>query len=115
MRYNYNDRYYDYVNNSALRSARVIILPLCNAFQIKSVLDVGCGEGAWLSVWRKFGIEDICGLDGDYVDRNRLLIDHASFNSIDLTQGFNLYRSFDLVQCLEVAEHLERSSSDRLV
>jgi hypothetical protein len=79
------------------------------------VIDVGCGRGVWLEEWRRNGIEDAIGADGDYVDRNRLLIPRERFSAFDLAQGFNLGRRFDLVQSLEVAEHIPASQADRLI
>jgi hypothetical protein len=73
---------------------------------IRSVLDVGCVRGTWLSVWHGKGIDDFLGIDGDYVKAETLGIDPDRFIRRDLGQPFRLGRKFDLVQCLEVAEHL---------
>ncbi|WP_191907574.1 class I SAM-dependent methyltransferase [Vibrio fortis] len=35
---------------------------------VTSVLDVGCGQGAWLSVWKKRDDIRVAGLDGHYVN-----------------------------------------------
>jgi ribosomal protein L11 methylase PrmA len=42
--------------------------------QPKSVVDVGCGLGTWLTAFNKEGVEDILGIDGEYVDRRMLKI-----------------------------------------
>jgi SAM-dependent methyltransferase len=110
----YNQRFFDYVNAGAMRSAKRL-LPILADLEIKSVLDVGCGQGAWLSVWRDFGVSDIKGIDGDYVDVERLKIPRQHFIVGDLSQSFDLGRHFDLVQCLEVAEHLPKQSARPLV
>lgn len=73
---------------------------------VRSVVDIGCGVGSWLSVFRKLGIDDICGIDGDYVDQDLLQIPPDRFQSFDLTKPFSLGRVFDLAVSLEVAEHL---------
>ena len=44
---------------------------------VRSVLDVGCGAGAWLVAYRDLGATDLIGVDGDYVDRTLLLIDRG--------------------------------------
>ena len=110
----YNQRFFDYVSAGALRSAKGL-LPLLADMEIKSVLDVGCGQGAWLSVWREFGVGDITGIDGNYVDVDRLKIPKEHFVVGDLRESFDLGRHFDLVQCLEVAEHLPAISARSLV
>jgi len=80
-----------------------------------SVLDIGCGTGAWLLQYQHSGISNYVGVDGAYVPRNSLLIPAEHFQSQDVAQAFDLGRRFDLVQCLEVGEHLPKASSDALV
>jgi SAM-dependent methyltransferase len=114
--YEYNANFYSYINQGAIESARKV-LPQVQALVVSpvdSVLDVGCGAGAWLSVWKEGGAS-VIGLDGDYVDINSLLIDVGEFVPADLTAGFSLDRRFALVQCLEVAEHLPEASAVKLV
>ncbi|HUZ67958.1 MAG TPA: class I SAM-dependent methyltransferase, partial [Beijerinckiaceae bacterium] len=83
------------------------IVPLMRDFvSAKSVADVGCGEGAWLAAWSENGVEDVQGFDGAYVDTRRLAIDRQRFAPVDLATSFGFTRRFDLVQSLEVAEHL---------
>ena len=82
---------------------------------IRNILDVGCGKGAWLSQWRELYTKDIQGLDGSYVDKQTLLIPKDNFLDVDLTDGFQLNRKFSLVQCLEVAEHLDEKFADILI
>src|SRR5688572_19921778 len=89
------------------KNAARIILPL--VFELvkpTSVLDVGCGLGTWLSVCDEFGVKDYLGVDGDYVERTKLTILESKFLSVDLRNRFTTKRKFDLVICLEVAEHL---------
>ena len=76
---------------------------------VQSVLDVGCGAGAWLTVWKSLGAETL-GLDGNYVRPEQLLISPGEFSAVDLSASFSLDRRFDLAQSLEVAEHLPASS-----
>jgi len=94
------------MRNGATRSAEVIVPLVLQLLPVRSVLDVGCGDGSWLSVFRKLGVDDILGIDGDYVDPNSLQIPKDHFQAFDLTKPLILGRSFDLVISLEVAEHL---------
>lgn len=111
----YDDRFYDWVNQTARSSAR-FVLPLArDAARPASVVDVGCGEGAWLDEWRRLGVGDVSGVDGDYVSRERLLIPAERFIPADLSRGFAAARRFDLAQSLEVAEHLPPTSSETFI
>ena len=58
------------------------------------------------------GITDLHGVDGDYVDRQILELPQVTFTAIDLNGAFDLGRQFDLVQSLEVGEHIQESASE---
>jgi SAM-dependent methyltransferase len=111
----YDQAFFDYVNSGALRSARAMLPLLYEVLPVRSVVDVGCGAGAWLAAWRELGITDVLGLDGNYVDQSRLLIPATVFRPVDLAAPFDCARRFDLVQSLEVAEHLPPATSDRFI
>lgn len=111
----YTSDFYAYQEPGSRASAEVIIPMLTAHLPIRSVLDVGCGRGVWLSVWKRHGVEDIAGVDGDYVDRARLHIPADRFMAQDLAGGFDLGRRFDLVSTLEVAEHLPPAASPGFV
>jgi SAM-dependent methyltransferase len=72
----------------------------------RSVVDVGCGEGGWAAAFRDGGVEDVWGVDGDYVDRSKLRIASERFLARNLEEPLRLDRTFDLVVSLEVGEHL---------
>jgi SAM-dependent methyltransferase len=111
----YDKQFFDYIAEGAQSSARVVVPLVTKWLTVNSVLDVGCGQGAWLSVWRENGVDQIFGIDGEYVDRGSLLIPPETFQAVNLAQAFELGRRFDLVTCLEVAEHLASAHADRLV
>ena len=98
----------------AVRSARAIVPKLTAAFPVRSVVDFGCGHGAWLSVWAEAGAT-VLGIDGAYIDRRQLMIDPACFSAADFGEFIDLGRRFDLVQSLEVAEHLPASDAAMFV
>jgi SAM-dependent methyltransferase len=111
----YDQSFFEYVNASAGAAARRIVPLLQQQLAPSSVLDVGCGQGAWLAVWHGNGVQDLSGVDGSYVDHGRLLFAPERFYAHDLRQPFDLGRRFSLVQCLEVAEHLPASSAVPLI
>jgi SAM-dependent methyltransferase len=78
---------------------------------VRSVVDVGCGRGAWLSVFRERGVRRATGIDGDYVERDRLLFPREDFVAHDLSAPFVGDERYDLVVSLEVGEHLPERSA----
>jgi SAM-dependent methyltransferase len=113
--YRYNEDFYRYIQIGSRRSAHSIIPIVLRELSPASVLDVGCGAGAWLSEYRNCGIADYLGVDGAYVQPASLLISPEHFQSQDVAQPFDLGRRFDLVQCLEVGEHLPKAASETLI
>lgn len=113
--HSYSSEFYDYLEAGSSRSAQVVVPILMRLFSPKSVLDVGCGRGTWLTVFRENGVGDILGLDGSHVSPSSLYIAPASFRSQDLSRPFSLERSFSLALSLEVAEHIPRDSAATFV
>jgi SAM-dependent methyltransferase len=102
----YDNVFFEYINEGSSRSARRIAPLLIEMAHPRTVLDVGCGAGAWLQEWGRQDIDDWAGVDGDYVDAASLLIPAARFHRRDLSQPFAFGRRFDLVYSFEVAEHI---------
>lgn len=113
----YGERFYDGLNEGSLDSAHRI-LPLALRWTgAASVIDVGCGQGAWLAAALDQGVARVVGVDGAHVSRDSLLIPSSCFDSRDLSSESALrdLGRFDLALCLEVAEHLPESRADSLV
>lgn len=105
----YDEKFYQAQKEESLQSARLaipVVLEMIGS-KINSVADIGCGVGTWLSVYKEQGVDDVQGVDGDYVNRKMLLIDQAEFKGHDLTTRLKLDKKFDLVMSLEVAEHID--------
>ncbi len=81
-----------------------------------SIVDFGCGTGTWLAAAKQINRDiEVVGVDGDYVDRNMLMINKKEFLPRDLTRELDLKRKFDLAMSLEVAEHLDEKYADVFV
>lgn len=115
MAHAYDSQFMDYAAVSSAYAARRISGLLLQELSIASVLDVGCAHGTWLRTWSDAGVSDIKGLDGNYVDDERLEIAKASFSAADLNQPFSLGQKYDLVQSLEVAEHIRPEASQSFI
>ena len=80
-----------------------------------SVLDVGCGSGSWLAAALELGAKDVVGVEGAKIDAELMRVDAGSVKRADLATPLDLGRKFELVLCLETAEHLEAAHASTLV
>jgi len=111
----YNQDFYESQVEGSSLSAEIILPLVLELIKPTSVIDVGCGVGTWLHVYKSLGVEKVLGLDGDYVDRDVLKVDSCEFKPTDLVNDFNVNDKFDLVQSLEVAEHLDKEYAEHFV
>jgi SAM-dependent methyltransferase len=107
----YSERFYDQQEAGSLRSARRVLREVWRIVKPVAVIDVGCGVAPWLRAAADLGARTIVGIDGEYVSRDRLLVDPSVFHPCDLENGslatvLPQPQRFDLIMCLEVAEHL---------
>lgn len=93
-------------------SAANLIPIVNNLIHPKSVLDVGCGQGEWLMVWQENGVKNALGVDGEYVNKEKLLVPKSKFLAHNLETPLALNRKYDLVMSLEVAEHLDKEFAE---
>lgn len=108
----YSQSFYEHLDRRSTESAREIAPLVIDLVQPESVVDVGCGVGSWLSVFKELGVAEIFGVDGRWVDKERLKIPKDHFLAHDLGKPLDLDRRFDLVVSLEVAEHLPEDKAE---
>ncbi|RXG99137.1 class I SAM-dependent methyltransferase [Bradyrhizobium sp. C-145] len=111
----YGAQFFKEQSGGSFESASVIVPLVLRLFKVNSVVDVGCGVGAWLHEFATNGVSDYLGIDGDYVPRDQLRIPSERFRSMDLRSITDIGRKFDLACSLEVAEHLPESSANEFV
>jgi SAM-dependent methyltransferase len=111
----YSTTFYSWQQHGSLSSAEVIVPLVLELFPCRSIIDVGCGVGTWLSIFDRCGVKDYVGIDGSYVSLDMLKIPTSRFQAADvsLLRGFN--RRYDLACSLEVAEHLPESCAAQFV
>jgi SAM-dependent methyltransferase len=111
----YSPAFFESITDGSLRSAEIIVPLLVSTIRPASVIDVGCGDGAWLHVFERHGVVDVCGVDGSYVPSSQLRISEHAFRAADLSHAFRLERRFDLALSLEVGEHLPVASAPEFI
>lgn len=107
--------FYDYSNAAALNAAGEIVPLVLTAIPIQSVLDVGCGSGAWLKILKEQHIQDYQGVDSYLRDPRKLLVGEDRIDMADFSEPFNLTRRFDLVTSIGLAGRLPDNVVDDFV
>ena len=110
----YSTRYYEGLKEDSSGSAKEVVPRVLQLVPARTVVDVGCGSGTWTRVYAEAGCE-VLGIDGDIVQASQLLIPAERFLRRNLMEPLRLDRRFDLVNCLEVAEHLDGSRAESFV
>ena len=111
----YDENFYRLQKDGSFKSAMATLPFVTEFIRPNSVVDIGCGVGTWLAAWQNLFGAEVYGVDGDYVDRSQLFIDKKFFHPFNLEERINLNRRFDLVESLEVAEHLSPARADSFV
>jgi hypothetical protein len=111
----YPQAFYENLLDNSLSSAKVVVPLIIDLLSPDSVIDVGCAWGAWLSVFHEYGVQNILGIDGPYIESSRMLIPQRCFRAADLSKPFRFPERFDVAVSLEVAEHLPESSANHFV
>ncbi len=111
----YGAGFYDTIREGTKASAAVVVPLVLGELDgsVKTVIDVGCGEGWWAQTFADHGCE-VIGIDGHYVDSSPL---GERFIPHDLGQPLpgHLVGRFDLAISLEVAEHLPASRAESFI
>lgn len=112
----YDTSFFASREGSALSASVVVPLVLQLVRNVSSVVDVGCGTGGWLSVFKENGVGRVRGLDGGAVlESGQLEIEPGEFSVANLELPQKVDERFDLCICLEVAEHLSDEVAPQLV
>lgn len=88
---------------------------MAEKYQPGAVLDIGCGIGQYLALFRRFGAVEVLGVDGVPPEAVRGVLAPAEYTARDLARPLDLGRRFDLVVCVEVAEHMAEADAATLL
>ena len=111
----YDQEFYENRDQRTRYAAKLIVNLVNNLVHPGSVVDLGCGVGTWLDVFKQHGVDEVLGIEGPWVDKAHLVIQEDEFMSAELDKPLNLNRRFDLAISLEVAEHITENNADNFV
>lgn len=100
-------------------SAEIIVPYILDMLKLEgeiSVIDLGCGTGNWLSVFKKFGCK-VTGVDGggENIGEDLLMISKDEFILHDFREKFVSDKKFTISMSLEVAEHLPENKAEQFI
>lgn len=97
-------------------SGKKVFEYLLDAVKIDSVVDFGCGSGAWLKAIKDLNPNaKVLGLDNTDMSRGEFL-ENDEFRKCDLSQKqILLTERYDLAMSIEVAEHMDEEHADDFV
>jgi len=111
----FSREYFAFIRNGSLRSAREIVPLVCSIQKPARVIDVACGTGEWLQVFREHGAETVRGVDGSWIDTTMLSISPDEFMVHDIADPLDLDEEFDLALMLEAVQHVPRDQAAGVV
>lgn len=111
----YGQEFFAQQVDGSLRSARLYLGHLFARWVPSSVVDIGCGRGAWLAVCAEQGVKRLVGIDGAWISQDMMLDPTIEFRPADLQAEFLPAESYELALSLEVAEHLHPNASDGFI
>lgn len=99
---------------SHVAAERIVPEILAITGPVRSVVDVGGGDGGWLRAFQAHGVEEVSLIDCPEVAAH-LVIDDKCFQPCNLRHNLPAPRRHDLAICLECAEHLPAHRAKPLV
>ena len=112
----YDSDFYSKHFEGMANSAKKVLDLLYKLYQPKSVIDIGCGRGAWLAVAESLGSTKLKGMDGLWVKKRELLSKNIDFEAVDFERSVpEIEEKYELCISLEVAEHITEYNARKFV
>jgi len=109
----YTEEYFEKRNEPPYdHGAKTAVEVMTDRYSPSSVFDVGCAVGVYLKYFEEKNI-NVAGHEGAKTAVDRALVD--SIEQRDLRDALHIDEQYDLVSCIEVAEHLHPIHADGLI
>lgn len=110
----YTESWFDQQVIGSIAAAGKIVPFIMERYQPESIVEFGCGIGAWGKEFSEFKGVNYCGIDGSHVNGEKLLFPRRFFISQELNSAAPVGQ-FDLAISLETAEHLRQETARNFV
>lgn len=114
----YQDDFYANRHERTIHAANAVLSIVLDLLPpVHSAIDVGCGVGTWLTALRSMGVDNVQGIEGDWVQSRHLEIPETNLHRQALDRDLQIPADggFDLALSLEVGEHLPEARAASLV
>lgn len=82
-------------------------------YEIKSIVDVGCGKGAYLLPFMGDNIK-LLGIDMKYYDE-KIFIPNDCYTAFDFRQPYTVTNKYDVALCIGIADYFPSNCTEQLV
>lgn len=100
---------------TSISSAKELVPLLIKKYSPNSIIDVGCGTGAFANEFKSSGIKNVTGYEGAWMRNEQTILPKENYVFTDLSLFVKIEEQYDLCLCLEVAEHLNEKSAKNLI
>jgi len=114
--YIYDDKFFDNKKQESIlkTTPKIVAQVIKNLYNPKTVVDIGCGTGIYIKELNNLSVS-VFGIDGSSAAKKNFRLPESLFLLQNITRDFNLHKKYDMALCFEVAEHIQKESSNILV
>lgn len=112
----YTEKFYKTQQDSSLRSAESVLPIVFSKYGTPdSMIDIGSGSGPWSKVALELGVSKVSCIEGDWIKDLPTFISKSHFRYFDLEKPLDIKEKYELLICLEVAEHISKARAKTFI